>query len=52
MRRLLEGSKVSHQLNKWIDLVFGINATGNNARLKVNLYYYITYPKSIQFEMI
>ena len=44
LRKLLEGEKVSKNLNHWIDLVFGYQQRGPNAEKVLNTYRECVYP--------
>ncbi|CAD8191676.1 unnamed protein product [Paramecium pentaurelia] len=48
MRQALESDQVSNQLNSWIDLIFGINNNGYNAKENMNLFHYLTYEQNLQ----
>ena len=42
-RKALESDYVSQNLQKWIDLVYGYQQQGDQAVLKMNKFYYLTY---------
>lgn len=43
MREALEGEVTSHNLGKWIDLIFGDKQRGKKADSADNLFYFLTY---------
>lgn len=48
LRRMLESSFVSSNINKWIDLIWGVNAFGEGAIKNDNTYSPLIYPNTWQ----
>ncbi|KAJ5074093.1 beige/beach-related [Anaeramoeba ignava] len=51
-REALESEYVSQNIDKWIDLIFGYKQRGKKAIIEFNIFYYLTYEKSINFDKI
>ena len=43
LRKLLENNKVSADIGKWIDLIFGYNQNGDRAKKLNNVFFHLTY---------
>jgi factor associated with neutral sphingomyelinase activation len=50
MRIALESPYVSTNLPKWIDLIFGNKASGNEALSSDNLFYPYTYAENVNWD--
>ena len=50
MRNFIENN--SKDINKWIDLIFGINQRGENAQLNNNLFLAYSYEKMVKIEEV
>ncbi|KAJ5071714.1 beige/beach-related [Anaeramoeba ignava] len=51
-KEALESEFVSQNIDKWIDLIFGYKQRGKKAIKAFNMFYYLTYENSINFENI
>ena len=52
LRRFLENNVVNSNINKWIDLIFGINQRGEKAEENHNIFQSHTYQKNVKIESI
>ena len=50
MRMALESDYVSANINKWIDLIFGLKAHGEEAIESDNTFYPYTYAQNVNWE--
>lgn len=51
-REALESEYVSEHLNEWIDLIWGFKQNGVSAIEACNVFYYLTYPDSVNISSI
>ncbi|KAJ5066342.1 beige/beach-related [Anaeramoeba ignava] len=51
-RLALESEYISSNLHKWIDLIFGYKQQGEEAIRAGNLFYYLTYEKTVNIDAI
>ncbi|KAJ8602628.1 hypothetical protein CTAYLR_004083 [Chrysophaeum taylorii] len=51
-RQALESDRVSSNLHRWIDLVFGVNQRGDRAVRASNVFYHLTYEGAVDAEAI
>ena len=47
MKKILESSQISRNIQKWIDLIFGLKSRGKEAELSYNLFTESSYQESI-----
>lgn len=52
IRKVLECDYASHNLQNWIDLIFGYKQKGKDAEKATNVFYYLTYEDSIDIDTI
>ena len=52
LRRYLENNVVNSNINKWIDLIFGISQRGEKAEENHNIFQSYTYQKNVKIESI
>ena len=52
LRRYLESNYINHNINKWIDLIFGVAQRGEKAEEKHNIYQAHTYDKNVKIDSI
>ena len=52
LRRYLETNYIASNLNKWIDLIFGINQKGEKAEENHNIFQAHTYEKNVKIDSI
>ena len=52
LRRYLETNYVASNLNKWIDLIFGINQKGEKAEENHNIFQAHTYEKNVKIDSV
>jgi hypothetical protein len=51
-RDALESEHVSRNLHNWIDLIWGVKQTGDEALAAHNLFYYLTYEDAVNIDVI
>ncbi|KAJ5068516.1 beige/beach-related [Anaeramoeba ignava] len=51
-RSALECEYVSQHIHEWIDLIFGFKQRGEEAIKAYNVFYYLTYPDSVDIDLI
>ena len=52
LRRYLENNNINNNINKWIDLIFGINQRGEKAEENHNIFQSYTYEKNVKINSI
>ena len=52
LRRYLESSNISNNINKWIDLIFGVVQRGEKAEENHNIFQAHTYEKNVKIDSI
>ena len=52
LRRYLETNYIASNLNKWIDLIFGVNQRGEKAEENHNIFQAHTYEKNVKIDSI
>ena len=52
LRRYLESNNINNNINKWIDLIFGINQRGEKAEENHNIFQSYTYEKNVKIDSI
>ena len=52
MFKALESEFVSSHLHQWIDLIFGYKQKGPEAIRAINVFYYLTYEGTVNFDAI
>ncbi len=52
IRKQIESEYVSHNINNWIDLIYGYKQRGEAAIKECNIYYPLTYEYSIDLTKI
>ena len=52
MRRYLESNYINNNLNKWIDLIFGVTQRGEKAEENHNIFQAHTYDKNVKIDSV